>query len=642
MAEEREVRVSTHSYVSMICLSLFLSSLVYLSVGPSTPVAAKNWSEMCKVIHVLVQIIVALIMAIVLFWFSFTRPKYHKKQTIFWPKQCQHCAQVLGILTRCRGSEPLQVQTRSLHPNSVQSSSDTASRQESSREHLSALDSDAVEGDGSQENQQENDERLEPSESQCSASCSGKLWYLRRKSLAQAMIIMGLIGFILGPLKVFKYILHRDVTLLHIFGDTFVIILMFGVLPASILGIARYHDAVFVDTPLFSAGCAFLCGGFMWLAAFKIAVPIGNLFGNGSCPYSEIYTPDRWDFIQSSLGASAMSMYAQCAIIGTVFLWTIWSSMIRQHTLHLRESNPQIQPFDPPRSRKGIRDSGTNYRMNVIRREEDATSHVGDSEEGGQLLQHERSRQDRLLKPFLRRVLRVSVSAATIYSGSRFAIAIFPNEIISEDAKFLFGAVMNVMLHSPVVILIIYQHHLTRASRGLRQVCGPCAGRAFGGDNLIYLISLFGTFMSKMFSIMAAIALLFLDGSVRGVFYLVYKVLTVWTAWLVSSFVYRVQRQDSSKMAEVKWTLATLLYLGFCSAAQWLKDSWNDSYEPLEVNFFKREVVAFVHILLIPLELMFELMTALLAYERYHILLSRYKENTLIPAKTYGTIQSPR
>ncbi|XP_072170279.1 uncharacterized protein [Diadema setosum] len=617
MAEEREVRVSTHSYVSMICLSLFLSFLAYLSVGPSTPVAAKDWSEMCKVIHVLAQIIVAVIMAIVLFWFSFTRPRYHRKQTIFWPKQCQHCAQVLGILTQCRGSEPSQVQTRSLHPHSVQSSSDAASRQESSRENLEA------------------------SESQCmdDASCSGKLCYLRRKSLAQAIIIMGLISFVLGPLKVFKYILHRDVTLLHIFGDTFMIILMFGVLPASILGVARYHDAVFVDTPLFSAGCAFLCGGFMWLATFKIGVPIGDLFGNGSSPYSQIYTSDRWDYIQTSLGASAMSMYAQCAIIGTVFLWTIWSSMIRQHTLHLRESNPQIQPFDPPRSQEGTRDSGTSYRMNVIRYDEDVTSHAGDNEEGGQLLQHEGSRQDRLLKPFLHRVLRVSVGAATIYAGARFAIAIFPNEMISGDAKFFFATVMNVAFYLPVVILILYQHHLTRASRGLRQVCGPCAGRAFGGDNLIYLISLFGTFMSKLFSIMATIALLFLDGSVRGVLYLVHKILAVWIAWLVSSFVYRVQRQDFSKTAEVKWTLATLVYLGFFSAAQWLKNSWSDSYEPLEVNFFKREVVAFVHILLIPLELMFELMTALLAYERYHILLSRYKENALIPAKTYGTTE---
>ncbi|XP_071487755.1 uncharacterized protein [Diadema antillarum] len=334
-----------------------------------------------------------------------------------------------------------------------------------------------------------------------------------------------------------------------------------------------------------------------------------------------------------------MSMYAQCAIIGTVFLWTIWSSMIRQHTLHLRESNPQIQPFDPPRSQQVTRDSGTSYRMNVIRYDEDATSHAGDSEEGGQLLQHEGSRQDRLLKPFLHRVLRVSVGAATIYSGARFAIAIFPNEMISGDAKFFFATVMNVTFYSPVIIFIIYQHHLTRASRGLRQVCGPCAGTAFGGDNLLYLISLFGTFISKLFSIMAAIALLFLDGSVRCLLYLVHKVLAVWIAWLVSSFVYRVQRQDSSKIAEVKWTLATLVYLGFFSAARWLKNSWGDSYEPLEVNFFKREVVAFVHILLIPLELMFELMTALLAYERYHILLSRYKENALIPAKTYGTIQ---
>ncbi|XP_071501558.1 uncharacterized protein [Diadema antillarum] len=436
MAEEREVRVSTHSYVSMICLSLFLSFLVFLSVVPSTP-GQKHWTELYKFSYIIAQIIVALIIGLVLFWLSFPRTRYHRKQTIFWPKQCRHCAQVLGMLTQWnKCSESSKVQTPPLnHPSSVKLFSESTSQQGSSREGL--------EGTESQYNN--------------NTSCAGELWYLRRKSLAQAMIILGVIGIVGAPLKFVSFILDQHATLVNVCRVTFAMVLILVVLPATMFSIARYHDAVFVDTPLFSAGFAFLCGGFMWLATFKLFFPISGLFGNASFPYWQNGTGNS--VILPSLGASAMSMYAQCAIIGTVFLWTIWSSMIRQHTLHLRESNPQIQPFDPPRSQQVTRDSGTSYRMNVIRYDEDATSHAGDSEEGGQLLQHEGSRPDRLLKPFLHRVLRVS-------------------------------------------------------------------------------------------------------------------------------------RQDSSKIAEVKWTLATLVYLGFFSAARWLKNSWGDSYEPLEVNFFKREVLA--------------------------------------------------
>ncbi|XP_071487753.1 uncharacterized protein [Diadema antillarum] len=468
MAEEREVRVSTHSYVSMICLSLFLSFLVFLSVVPSTP-GQKHWTELYKFSYIIAQIIVALIIGLVLFWLSFPRTRYHRKQTIFWPKQCRHCAQVLGMLTQWnKCSESSKVQTPPLnHPSSVKLFSESTSQQGSSREGL--------EGTESQYNN--------------NTSCAGELWYLRRKSLAQAMIILGVIGIVGAPLKFVSFILDQHATLVNVCRVTFAMVLILVVLPATMFSIARYHDAVFVDTPLFSAGFAFLCGGFMWLATFKLFFPISGLFGNASFPYwqngtgNSVILPSLANCVASKgtsidiltlgailhnvsfiTGASLMSMYAQCALIGTVFLWTIWSSMIRRHTLHtyLGESNSEIQSFDRSRLRRGITISGANTSQSAMRHDEDEPS---GSRERHALLHHVNCDTGRQLKSYTRRVLAVSLIVALLYSSARFTVAAYPGTILSSKAKFYSSTRLHTLFYLPVIIMCLHQQRLTRASR---------------------------------------------------------------------------------------------------------------------------------------------------------------------------------
>ncbi|XP_071487785.1 uncharacterized protein [Diadema antillarum] len=417
-------------------------------------------------------------------------------------------------------------------------------------------------------------------------------------------------------------------------------VLILVVLPATMLSIARYHDAVFVDTPLFSAGFAFLCGGFMWLATFKLFFPMSGLFGNASFPYWQNGTADI--AILPSLGASLMSMYAQCALIGTVFLWTIWSSMIRRHTLdaYLGESNSEIQSFDRSRSRRRITSSGANTSQSAMRHVEDEPS---SSRDRHALLHHVNCDTGRQLKSFTRRVLAVSLVVALLYSSARFTVAAYSGTILSSNAKFYSSTLLHTLFYLPVIIMCLHVQFLTRASRRFQQCCqSSCAGhvgRGLGVDDVVYLVSLFGTFLHRIFDIIPYIALTILNKSFRSIVGLMYKCFLVYAAWLISSFLHRVRRQYLSNINEVKWTLATLVYLGFVSAAQWLKDSWDERYED---GFFEPRVSKLIDFLLQPLVLMFRLMTSLIAYETYHIVVSKYKEISSNHTTNYGTIQRSR
>ncbi|XP_071505955.1 uncharacterized protein [Diadema antillarum] len=710
MAAGDDLTINTHRYCSTIFLCLLFSFLLSLSFLPPLTQRAGGEKYHGIVSHAGLSS-ANIVMFCILVWFACNKKNYHRRQTVFWPRQCRHCAKALGLLDvesdsnaassslpsssssaetslhntlmtgATVGSGTAQGQAASSRRNSQPRSLDSMSPRltlRSSSERSKSPEEDCNTSSFSQRRRlskpsssslnQENARPFSPTSELSSidfhnqqlTSCGSinvspqdgpeegptiqteyrtfpdsglnKSQLSRRhQSLAIAFYVFSVIAIIGVPIRLagsVECLMMKSQNVGLIFEEILDISFLI-LLPAGTACIALYHDAIFVDTALNCYASAFLLGGNIWLATFRVLLPVGELLGNNfvvawtACNLNGTFG----NFLRST-NSSMTHFYVECGIIGAAIMWTIWTSIVPSHLVRFDQGCPEFQSFitsGSPKSlsiKKSLRGIFTGWFM-----KSDA-----DPDEHTRLLSRDQRDMDPLLPVVLKRTYILSFVAGLAYFICSYVLLRESSE--KEGGRGSAGEQRNeslvyiqwcctMLFYLPVVVVCLHQQRLTRDCDSVITPSGSSTLSSFlGGDDIVLLISLFGVFALAIFRLISAIGILFRSSNLAenvalasfAIFFSLYEMVR---AWLMTSFLLLVQRQVITGPAQVRWTLVLLVYTGMASAVDWVADSLEKDTWPVERLFFREKVGLVIGILLRPMAMLNELYAAVVSYHAF-------------------------
>ena len=243
------------------------------------------------------------------------RDSFHRKQEVFWPLRCRHCAHVVGLLPHLTDNDEIgEAEQKNIF--SPLSSSPNTRENPFSEVH--------------------------------------QLYHKPHMSLLNTFYIFGTIAGINLPIplianimclitldnSVVDNVVHVGQVLLDF---TFATMILFG-----ILFFRNYYDAAFVDSKKFIFPLAVIFAACFWIAAVKILYPFGELKTSnyGHVDY-QCSLPGNFGLFTKRHEITLTPFYAECAIIGAAMMWQMWYSKLPEALLKKTQSTSQFQSLGP-------------------------------------------------------------------------------------------------------------------------------------------------------------------------------------------------------------------------------------------------------------------------------------------------------
>ena len=564
-------------------------------------------------------------------WTIKNRETLHRRQLVFWPMRCRHCARAVGLISE---------------QSSGQSTGDpreTSLRYMTRRRSLPILHSTCSIGKKSLESIMSNDEQIAQNVNDISSitqSVSGNLEALAQmesfrsptsdieventsllksfaykrphKSLLVLYNVFGTIALLTVPLKIFGVIIcltesHASEAPMKlnfnlVCEGVFDLLVSIG-LACNLAFFNIFYDAVFLQTGIFPIFIgAYLASG-LGLLALNLVYPLGVVVEPSHDPLLfSCELPKSFIEFMYNNALLVTPLYTDIGLIGVSILWKIWVSILPQSCLKVTSSDEtDFEHFHRP-----FRISIRAYIKTLIQS----------------------------LKKLIRRrrkyfgvchILLLSlISVATFFLFDRFVVSrkSFNLSEITRTYVLWFGNMIGLL---PFIALYRYQLFVSGNLETFRLKNNISFQHGLvGSHDVILIIGCSGMFMANVFRLVASAGILFgHDGPLPTdllsleCFGLIYYLLQIYVVSSTTSFLLIIQRKRIISEAELKFVRICLMYTIFFNAGDWLTSVvyvwlWKDLtlyYGPVVGTMIGRFMQ--------PLVYLYYLHTALLAYETY-------------------------
>ena len=433
-----------------------------------------------------------------------------------------------------------------------------------------------------------------------------------------------------------------------------------------------FHDAHFVAIPKLLRSIILIMGVAFWLAISNLAKPFNIMMdGQKTSIYPCSFNGTGTEFMMG-LRSIAEPFYVELPIMVVWIMKETWSRFLPRHTKSIIEQVNKsytgsslrqqlsvsslctalksiLKTFNEKRasSNKKCRKSLTNNGRTTgtvrygsmtsnSRSERTSNESSGDKDHGDTSPQRSMGCSSKNKQSNRQLVKRLEICAAvlavvcTIYFGiSKLLLAEYSGHENPEDA--LRGRYVQwfarIALFTPGILAILRHRITTRREDGaydIRMDTQSLDGSYTGNEKLLVLTCT-GACLYEISCFIASLGNIFQVSEISHTLLVLSAVSVLSSVFgtirksLETIFLLRVHRQ-SLKRNEVGWTLFCLLYMGMANATQWLWDSLiHDVHSPVAwpvlTTFFAGRVGAAIGMLLVPFTHLYELHTAILAYE---------------------------
>ena len=568
-----------------------------------------------------------LLLTVCVGWLIKNRANFHRRQEVFWPMQCRHCAQVVGLESADTSSSVLKDDERAqFQQRSISRRWSFPTNLESLKRYVTVNNSPATSADHHQDtpmtaptSHEQNNETILRARKQI-------FYKPPHKSLLLIFIIFGSVVLIETPLQIFGIFIcltnsgqsvSTKITLVAqaVFDlSTITAFLM------SLFFFNIYYDAVIMVKAKFSISLSIYLALSIAIAALKIGYPI-------SADIATVYDPlkDSCDMKRSlkqfliDLDDTMESVYTKLAVTAVGILWNIWLTMVPQCFLDITSSPPEFDYFHTINRRplsKRILNSLKNSYLKIKLRFWRTSS---DNE--WYLLQHTTTSHQRFSYQ------RTILIPATFFSAIYFTFHVYvsygdwPN---SKSTRTYIGWVLRMAFYIPFIGLYHFQIFLSGRSKTilLKNPITVSSGLIQSHD-IVLLLSGGGIFMLNIFRLVAAMGILMRfatraqDEIALAAFSIVYAVFQFYIVWTMTSFLLIIQRRKFTSDAEVKWVLICLIYTFVANACNWLIGLFNVS-SWIELELYYGSIGKVIGGSVEPIISLYGLHAAMIAYGTYH------------------------
>ena len=483
------------------------------------------------------------------------RDSFHKNQEVFWPMSCRHCARAVGLLPQLTNNDGAG-ETKQNNIFSPLSSSPNRRANPLSEVH--------------------------------------QLYHKPHMSLLDTFYIFGTIAVINIPIPLIANIVclitfdNSIIANVVLAGQVLLDFIFTTMVLFGMLFFRNFYDAAFVDGKKFTVPLAVSFAGCFWIASVKIILPLGELMTSkyGNVDYSCFHSTNFGLFIKRHEMALT-PFYAESAIIAAAMMWQMWYSTLPGALLKTTQSTSEFYGLGPTylgpfwgticaRLKKTFRCRKLKFLL------------LGPSkEERRSLVPKSKDRKEsKFREPPLNITLTVafyvflsityfSLRQVFEYSSLGLKESLPSTEITLTYLKWF----LHIVFYMPLLTMYHFRIFLTDSAKTFRpRHTVSLVSGLIGEHDRVILISCVGIFTLNIFRFASAIGILAgisqpHENTVLACYTGIYAIFQTYSAWVMTSFLVVVQRQEIGGTDQARWTLICLIYTGILNATQWAIES---------------------------------------------------------------------
>ena len=612
-------KVKRSLYNSSLLLCFLLSLGICAAVLPNIPFKENDTdSPRGDLTYVLTRscLTVAMILFEIFAWYIVRkRDSFHKKQEVFWPMRCRHCANTVG-----------------LQPHLTDNDENGQAEQENIISPLSSSP----------------DRRVNPFNE------VHQLYHKPHMSLLNTFYIFGTIAGINVTIPIIANIMclitldNSVVINVVLVGQVLLDVTFANLILFGMLCFRNYYDAAFVDNKKFTFPLAVMFAGCFWIAAVKILYPLGELttskYGHVGYPCS---LPGNFGLFTKRQEITLTPFYAECAIIGAAMMWQMWYSTLPEALLKKAKSTTQFQSLGPTYVGpwwgticawlKNI------YRCRKLKflllrsSKKESQSFVPESKDRKDSESREPPLNITLTVAFyvFLSITYFSLCQVFKYSSLGLQESLLSTEITLTYLKWF----LNIVFYLPLLVMYHFRIFLTDSAKTFRpRRTVSLVSRLIGEHDRVILVSCVGIFTLNIFRFASAIGILAdisrpRENTVLACYTGIFAIFQTYSAWVMTSFLVVVQRQKIVGTDQARWTLICLIYTGILNATQWAIESLEIASWVELTTFYGHTQGKVIGVLLEPLTSLYGIHSAMIAYEAYKTVRNDIQSRYNVPVK---------
>ena len=408
---------------------------------------------------------------------------------------------------------------------------------------------------------------------------------------------------------------------------TFANLILFGM-----LFFRNYYDAAFVDIHKFTFPLAVMFAGCFWITAVKILNPLGELttskYGQPDYP---CFLPGNFGLFTKRQEITLDPFYAECAIIGAAMMSQMWNSILPEALLKTAKSTSRFQSLGPTYFGPWW---GTisAWLKNILHFRKFRFLLLGSfKEERQSLVPKSRDRTEgEFREPPLNITLTVafyvllgityfSLRQVLYYSSLGLQESLPSTEITLTYLKWF----LHIVFYLPLIMMYHFRIFLTDSAKTFRpRHTVSLVSGLIGEHDRVILVSCVGIFILNIFRFVSAVGILAEipwphENTVLACYTGIFAIFQTYSAWVMTSFLVVVQRQEIVGADQARWTLICLIYTGILNATQWAIDSLEIASWVELTTFYGHTQGKAIGFFLEPLTSLYGIHSAMVAYEAY-------------------------
>ena len=606
-------------YHSSLLLCLMLSLGICAAVLPNIPFE-KNDKDSAR--GGLTYVITRSCLTVVLIFFEMfvwyvvrKRDSFHRKQEVFWPLRCRHCAHAVGFLP-----------------------------------HLSHNDED---GEGEQKNifsplSSSSNTRENP------FSEVHQLYHKPHMSLLNTFYIFGTIAGINVTIPIIANIMclitldNSVVDIVVLVGQVLLDFTFATMILFAMFFFRNYYDAAFVDNKKFTFPLAVIFAACFWIAAVKILYPLTELTSSkyGHLDYP-CFLPGNFGLFTQRHEITLTPFYAESAIIAAAMMWQMWYSKLPEALLKKAHSTLQFESLGPTYVGPWWGTIAAWLKNIFCCRKLKFLLLRSSKEERRSLVPEYKDRKDSASQePPLNITLTVafyvflsityfSLRQVFEYSSLGLKESLPSTEITLTYLKWF----LHIVFYMPLLTMYHFRIFLTDSAKTFRpRHTVSLVSGLIGEHDRVLLISCVGIFTLNIFRFASVIGILAgisrpREDTVLACYTGIFAIFQTYSAWVMTSFLVVVQRQELGGTDQARWTLICLIYTGILNATQWAIESLEIASWVELTTFYGHTQGKVIGVLLEPLTSLYGIHSAMIAYEAYKTVRNDIQSRYNVPVK---------
>ena len=204
------------------------------------------------------------------------------------------------------------------------------------------------------------------------------------------------------------------------------------------------------------------------------------------------------------------------------------------------------------------------------------------------------------------------------------------DEELSPNARVYLQWCCDMIFFLPLVIMLLHHNRIFRMTHCVLIEGYSSFMNFLDGGDIVFLTGLFGVFAVSVMRLIAAIGIILRqfhtgmdDKLVLACFAVVFSLFDLCRAWVMTYFLFLVQRQNLIAELKTKWIMISLVYTGVANATQWVLVSRDMNMWPVQSAFFAAGIGQSVGLLLNPVCMLYKLFVSVVAYDALQNILSQ-------------------